>query len=160
MNKESRLRLTGKWVRVRDVGFRNLLVFMGVPWLMSFVAVRSMGKKLGIRFTDEDPDKSVIMSVDEHEEIIPTDGTPVDVEVTKPFVRTVQVSVSWLTENSMTIRRDDPTVQLPYKKFPSQLTVTRTLLDDDTIESKMVIRRLTDNETAEATIVMSRDRGA
>jgi len=159
-NKDMRLRYAGEWKVDSNTGFRDLIVWMGVPWLLSFVICR---KKMGftMSFTDPtDPDTPLhIETLNGHSETVPTDGSSVNVLVKEPFERNVTCTCAWLGDDSsmpsMQLTRDDPEIG-SMKKYGAFTTLTRVMRDSDTIESTISIRKLTDNTTKEAVVILKR----
>jgi hypothetical protein len=154
-SKQARSRFAGTWARDSDTGFRELLVWMGVPWILSFVIARKQ-MEFNVSFEDGDPDRKLHLKANsEHAEIIPTDGTTVEVEVTQPFTRMVICSMKWIDDNTMQmVRLDEKTNSL--KKHPSKTTVTRRLIDDNTIESTLNIEKLNDHTEKSAILIIKR----
>ena len=59
---DQKLKFCGSWVRVSEKGVRDVMVFMGVPWAISFIAVRSFASKMSTVFESEDPDGTMIIT--------------------------------------------------------------------------------------------------
>ena len=157
--QDLRLRFAGKWVKVKDDGFRALLVWLGVPWLLSFVAVRKT-VNFQVSFEDNDASEAGTMIVDGDERIerIPLNGDFIDSTMTTPFVRTVQCNASWKDGEActMVMKRIDHTVG-KNKPYPTEATITRRISPDgNTIVSTLSILRLSDNTTKEATLFLAR----
>ena len=149
-------KFVGTWKKVSDVGFREMLVHCGCPWLLSFVIVRKE-MKLTMTFTDDDPNKELHLVTPDHEEFLPMDGTFVDVEVTNPFKRKVSCNVVWENNKTMKlIRKDDVTNSM--KKVGTLATITRCLTDDNTITSTIDMKRTlnSDGKVARAVITLKR----
>jgi hypothetical protein len=153
---DPRLKFQGTWIRVNDEGFRELLVWMGVPWLLSFVVARKE-MKLRLAFVDNDcsSNGTVELEMEEHVEHLKLNGTYEDVPLTQPFVRTVQCNAVWEGSNCMLLRRVDHHIN-GYKKHKTEATIRRTLIDANNIRSELTILRLTDNETKTAIIYLQR----
>jgi len=133
------------------------LVFVGVPWLVSFVAVQK-SVDFTVSFIDSDPAGTMVVTGDERAESIPLTGEFVGVEMTTPFTRIVKCSASWKEgeEATMVMKRIDHAVG-KYKAFPTEATITRRIsADGNSIVSTVSMLRLSDNARKEATLFLER----
>jgi len=161
---ELKQRFAGEWAAESQEGFREMLVWLGVPWLLSFVIVRKT-MKFSAHFEpaqaevegEGDPLAHLCIKTDTREEHMPTDGTEVDVTVEEPFERQVQCTCRFQDEHTMLLRRTDVQCN-SMKKHASVANITRRLLDADTIQSTLRMEKLTDHTHKVATFVLKRQK--
>ena len=155
-SRQLRLRFSGKWQAVSNVGFREMLVWLGVPWLLSYVIVRKT-MQFSAAFHGDDPSSELCIRTDGREEHVPTDGSQVDVTVMQPFERRVQCTCTWKDDYTMRLVRRDLQVG-SMKKHPNVATITRRMVDANTIESTLEMKKLTDGSSMVATIILKRQK--
>ncbi len=161
-SQDPRLRFEGHWIKDSDEGLRELFVWCGMPWLLSFVVMRKISTDMNIHVSFPDgPDGAVELATPEQQEILPMDGSSVKILQKKPFEREVTVDIRWLVDNDdteprMRMRREDLTLGGP-KKYPTISTITRRLVDDgNAMESTLVVTRLDINVDKQAIIRFKR----
>ena len=168
---EARLRFVGRWKRSQDIGFRELIHWMGVPWLLSFVVARkSMSVDISFKDNDAAETGTLIMVAEDHTEHLPLNGTFIDVLIKQPFERVVKCSAQWEASNAagentngeckavMILNRIDHATN-SMKTHKTEATVTRHIsADGNTMVSLLKITRLTDNTSKEATLYFERQK--
>jgi hypothetical protein len=132
------LKFAGKWKRVSGEGIRDMLVFVGVPWLVSALAASQFMKSMFCSFVPPDDPTRKMMALNED------GGTEDEIEFDKIMVvpakrgppRNNERLVRWDEKGRIVLQVKDHEVSAQ-KKHTITITNTRTMIQPNLIHIHM-----------------------